>query len=154
MALLGTITGYSGATREGLPPAIEITTQTVNLDQVMAALEVFGDRAAAELARSLYREGEAIMKASKQECPVDTGTLRDSGDVFPPSTVGTQVSVTLGYGGAGMPYALRQHEEYWHHTVGKRKYLEDPFKAAATDMDERLAKELRTRGGALGGAGG
>lgn len=153
MALIGTITGY--AKGESGPRPIVIREEVTGLSQVMDALSAFGDRAPRELARALHREAERIMRTSKQEVPVDTGALRDSGYVEPATITAAGVEVILGYGGAAIPYALRQHEELsYAHTVGKAKYLEDPWKAAQTDMDERLALELRARLERTSGRGG
>lgn len=70
--------------------------------------------------------GEEIMfdiKASRpgKGVPVDEGPLRASGRVEGPNNVG---EVTLSFGGASAPYALRQHEELsYNHTVGEARYL-------------------------------
>jgi hypothetical protein len=69
--------------------------------------------------------GEEIMtdiKASSpgHGVPVDTGTLRSTGQV-------TQVSpltILLSFGGPAAPYALIQHEETtFEHKVGEARYL-------------------------------
>ena len=70
--------------------------------------------------------GEEIMldvKASRPGAgvPVDKGTLRSSGTVDGPNALG---QVTLSFGNAAAPYALRQHEEmHYHHEVGEARYL-------------------------------
>lgn len=76
----------------------------------------------------LYRVGQQIMADSKEHyVPVDTGVLRASGYVEPPTQSGSVVTVTLGYGGAAQAYATVQHEDLsFHHTVGQAKYLEIP----------------------------
>lgn len=99
------------------------------------------------LAGALYREAEAMMAESKREVPVDTGALRDSGHVRQPEEIGSEIVVELGYGGPGIPYALVQHEKPFRHTVGKWKYLSDPVRRRAADLDQRLAAELAPQAG-------
>jgi hypothetical protein len=54
--------------------------------------------------------------------------------------------VEMGYGGPATPYALRQHEELdYYHTVGKAKYLEDPFRRHAARLDSDMAADLHSR---------
>ncbi len=69
--------------------------------------------------------GEEIMldvKASRpgEGVPVDTGALRSSGRVEGPKLN----AVTLSFGGAAAPYAIKVHEELdTPHTVGEARYL-------------------------------
>ena len=90
----------------------------------------------------LQSEAMKILKAwalelkgrSQQECPVDQGTLRDSCVVEE-----TSDSVTVGYGGAASSYAAEQHENlHYHHTIGKAKFLEDPFNEMLPELLKRL----------------
>lgn len=63
------------------------------------------------LARGLRREAEAIMTDSKANyVPTDMGILKGSGFVQPVQVTASNVSVTLGYGGAAKVYALYVHE--------------------------------------------
>jgi hypothetical protein len=99
-----------------------------------------GKDAEMEVGKALYKEGEQIMRQSKQDfVPVKSGALRSSGHVqFPqPGPV-----VVLGFGGPAVPYAIVQHEGEFQHTVGQRKYLEIPVQAAAPGMPYRVRKEL------------
>lgn len=133
MALITLIAGY------GKGGDIQIREQVIGLTETMQALEAFGDAAAHELIGALYREAERILADSRQEVPVDTGALRNSAHVERLPN-----GAEAGYGGTAIPYALRQHEDLtFYHTVGKPKYLEDPFKRHASDMDTRIAQELR-----------
>lgn len=71
--------------------------------------------------------GEVIMtdvKASRpgRGVPVDTGALRSTGRVTGPYGIRHAV-VRLSFGGAAAPYAVRQHEMEYRHTVGERRYL-------------------------------
>jgi len=62
-------------------------------------------------AKALYEEAEMIMTDSKENyVPVQTGNLKSSGHVQLPVISGSQVSVTMGYGGPAAKYALAVHE--------------------------------------------
>lgn len=126
--------------------AVEITATVVGLDAAIKAAAAFGRKAAKEMGGALFREGEAIMLESKQECPVDTGALRSSGHVQRPTREAGEIVVNLGYGGPAISYALPQHENLeYRHPSGKAKFLEDPFRRHLRGMDDRLAADLRSR---------
>ena len=126
--------------------AIEIRVDQVSLNRAIAAAREFGRKAVQEMGGALYREAEAIMADSKAECPVRLGPLRASGHVQPPRVEAGEIVLELGYGGTALEYALRQHEELdYHHTVGKAKYLEDPYRRHLRGLDERLAADLKRR---------
>lgn len=106
-----------------------------------------------EVSAQLYRLGEEIMDESKQLVPVDTGALRSSGVVLGPTqeTNGSEVTitVTLGYGGPGINYAIPVHEippppaqsvggRSATHPVGMWKYLEVPVLSRALVMTATL----------------
>lgn len=77
-------------------------------------------------AQGLRMEAEKILadvKASRpgHGVPVDTGTLRDSGQVHGPTEDG---KVVIGFGGQAQDYALYQHERMdLRHRVGEARYL-------------------------------
>ena len=103
----------------------------------------------------LIEEAETIRGQSMDLVPVDQGILRASAlTVLGPGGFGvedtpTDLSVTIGYGGAAASYALVQHEtppDIFTHAPGRSwKYLEQPFLAAAVDFQTRLATKLATR---------
>ena len=96
------------------------------------------------MASALYREGERIMATSKTEVPVETGALRASGQVTPPTITAQGVEVVLGYGNSSVGYAVYVHENLMaRHPVGKAKFLEDPMNRARQGMEDRLAADLR-----------
>lgn len=97
-----------------------------------------------DLKSALYVEAESIMTASKRYyVPVDTGSLRNSGTVTPPTESGNTVSVTLGYGGASAPYAAIVHEKPKAWGQGRNKYLSQPLNIAVKGMGVRIGKALR-----------
>ena len=95
------------------------------------------------LESGLVIEANEMMTASKEETPVDMGTLRGSGTVFPAERELGGVSVELGYGGAAADYAVPVHERLGvAHPVGKAKFLEEPVLTRAPRLGPVLAKEL------------
>lgn len=114
-------------------------------EELAAALRQAGERAPAAFAGVLYREAERIMAKSKEIVPVDTGALKGTGHVQLPEVNGPEISVTLGFGGPAVDYAVIVHEDTMlRHTPGQQaKYLEQPMLEAARDMEARLAAELR-----------
>lgn len=86
-------------------------TTVVGGEALRAALRNAGALGVQALARGFRREAETIMTTSKQKyVPVDMGILKTSGYVVPPVVTATNVTVTLGYGGAAQAYALYVHE--------------------------------------------
>lgn len=80
------------------------------IEELRKAFQKAKDRAHVALASGLFLEAERIMRDSKRQVPVDEGILRASGFVRPPTTSGTKIVVTMGYGGAAKAYALYIHE--------------------------------------------
>ncbi len=123
---------------------MEIRVQITGLEDAQAKLQQLSQAAVEAMGKGLYRAGEQIMTASKEECPVDTGTLRSTGHVEQPKVEGKSVTVQLGYGGPAAPYAIWVHERLdLHHTVGKAKFLEDPARAAAPQAGELLGQVIK-----------
>lgn len=115
-------------------------------DEVMRALRLLGEKAPDAMGKSLYQEGNDILRAAKVLTPIDTGVLRGSAFVNLPEVNGSEVSVTLGYGQAAKDYAEVQHEElsYYHKPPTQAKYLEQPFnEAVANGMEQRITSKLQ-----------
>jgi len=95
----------------------------------------------------LFRFGSKIMSISRAEyVPYKTHTLQKSGMAHEPEWRGDTATVTLSYGGPGIPYALIQHERTdFHHPHGQAKYLETPVKRFGTQqgVDTYLAPPIR-----------
>lgn len=74
----------------------------------MKILEQYGKTAPNALARALYEEGLALEAESTPRVPVDSGRLRATHFVSPPTQTGAgQVTVDVGY---GTDYAVYVHE--------------------------------------------
>lgn len=136
---------------------MSLTLTITGTEALRDALAKLGPKAQEASAAALYQEAEAIMADSKENyVPVDTGALRDSGNVLKPEIVGTVISVTMSYGtGPSAEYAVPIHEDLTiHHPMhrrpgggiydctGEAKYLERPLLAAASDLASRLAVRI------------
>lgn len=119
---------------------IRIVGATKAARQIVAAAQ----SGAPALGGELYRQAEAIMTAAKTDyVPVDTGALRASGYVTPPTISLTRASVELGFGGPAAEYAVIVHEDLTkRHPVGQAKYLEIPLKARLAGMPAVLAMRV------------
>lgn len=107
----------------------DIGVTITGLDQLTARLNQLAQQLPEAVGRELYRDMAGVMAESQQIVPVDTGALRDSGEVDRPETSGGNVSVSLHYGGGSVDYALIQHErlDYHHPNGGSAKFLEVPL---------------------------
>ena len=88
--------------------------------------------------KGLRKLGEEILTEAKELCPVDSGTLRQSGSVRANSKNKT-VEISF-----NTPYALKQHEEmsYNHPNGGQAKYLEQPFNERVKNAQWYVEKEI------------
>lgn len=120
--------------------------------QRLAAVRGAAPRVSAQV---LYRSAEEIMTAAKLLTPVDSGALRGSGHVLPPTSDGATMSVELGFGGVAgsgnqgetnsedVGYALLVHENpVAQHPVGQWKYLEVPVRAAIQTTTQQEAAAI------------
>lgn len=94
---------------------------------------------------AIEREVNAIMTdvlaEAKRQTPRDKSTLVRSA-VKDVQSLGDRIEVRITF---NTPYAARQHEErsYKHPRGGKAKYLEDPMRAMAGQVERRLAAAYR-----------
>lgn len=109
--------------------AIQIKADIQGTENLLKALLVSGEAVTREVGRFLYQEATEVFNRSQDIVPIDTGALRSSGAVFQPEVEGTEIFVTVQYGGAAAPYAAIQHEnlEYHHDAPTQAKYLEAPL---------------------------
>jgi hypothetical protein len=120
----------------------------VDASDFIAKMELFHARAKEAAAMAVFEEATDIMEkpnGARDQAPVDTSALRESGKVLEPVITGSSVSVTIGFGDSAIPYAHRQHEELeWRHPKhGKAKYLEDPINEAMPGFLDRIAARVR-----------
>ncbi len=97
-----------------------------------------------EFGRALYEEAQVEMTEAKRRVPVDTGTLRASGDVSEPFIEGGGPKVVMSFGDPGAEqYAIIVHEDLdAFHKVGQAKYLESVLMESAPHMAERVARRI------------
>ncbi|MBC7340954.1 MAG: HK97 gp10 family phage protein [Clostridia bacterium] len=134
---------------------MKFKVQVKGLDTLHRNLRKLAQQYPDEVFAELYAEAEEIMTESKEECPVDTGTLRDSGFVEPDKS---RYRVRVGYGGPATKinpktgqmsdeYAVIVHEDLnAHHKAGKKaKFLEDPANRRLKGMAGRIARAVKAR---------
>jgi hypothetical protein len=94
---------------------------------------------------AIYQAALSIFAESQRIVPVDTGSLRASGHVRPPTKVTGGTEVEIGYGGAAAGYALYVHEitTSYHAPPTRAKYLEEPMLEAAGHLEATMTANLR-----------
>ena len=115
----------------------------VNLEQTKRVLRREGQKQIKDTA-------DTIMEESVLQCPVATGSLRDSAFV----EQNDDGSYTLGYGGqhaqinprSGLStdsYMISVHERLdKKHSVGKAKFLEDPVRVQLAKLEAQLTQRV------------
>jgi len=99
-------------------------------------LIVLGQAARQAVGRELYLSGQEIMAESRDECPVDTGNLRRSGQVIQDADGAVELSYPV-------DYAVYVHENLEaNHPIGKAKFLEDPVNRALPELPQRIAEAI------------
>lgn len=109
-------------------------------DSVIATLRQTIPRMRGAAAAALYQEALAVDAESVKRTPVDTGRLRATHYVAPPTYTadGERIVVELGN---GTDYAIYVHERTeLRHTTGEAKFLQNALNARSAGMLERLAK--------------
>ncbi len=122
----------------------ELTVQITGVHELLTNVERIAADLRERIAGAMVAEAETIMAEAKGLTPVDTGALRASGHVNPPDVTGDSVTVTMGFGGPAIDYAIFVHENLEaHHPVGQAKYLEQPLMASAKDLPARIAARVK-----------
>ena len=96
----------------------------------------------------LVAEANNVMAESQLLVPRDTGNLASTGTVPKPKENRGKVRVSMQYGGARAPYAVRQHEDLGlrHTSPQSAKYLEIPFLQKAGSLGPKMAARMRIAG--------
>jgi hypothetical protein len=90
-----------------------------------------------------------LMPQMIADTPVDTGALRASGHTQLPVIDGSTVTVTMGFGGPAVDYAIYVHENLEaHHPVGHAKFMERVLLNERAAVPDYLVDELN-QGGVL-----
>ena len=107
-------------------------------------LDAISKRVPLEAARALNEEHEIVMTQAKQLAPVDTGVMRASGTVDPPTITSRGIESKGSFGGASEKYVQRQHEDAaLSHTVGQVKFYEQPFLERARQVGKNVVRALQ-----------
>lgn len=92
---------------------------------------------------AMRAEMEIELTEAQNRTPVDTGTLRASGFVSGPSSDGSDLSVSIGFGGPGIEYAIPVHEDLEaFHAVGQAKFLESTLLESVSHLGNRIAARV------------
>jgi hypothetical protein len=92
----------------------------------------------AAAAQGLFLGAEHLLQLSREQVPIEEGTLERSG-VASVDEAALTAAVSF-----DTPYAVRQHEElgYRHDAGRKAKYLEDPLNAERDAVSRIVAGEI------------
>jgi len=108
----------------------------------------------------LYQAGTVLMATSQALVPVDTGTLKRSGEVEQPVYTGDHVEITVGYGyggaytakategnpdGRGYGYWVHELERNKHKPPTQAKFLSVAAKALEPSLGEFVQEGIRQR---------
>lgn len=109
------------------------------LSFTLKGIKKAGDQYLAAFYAALYQEALSIMAVSVRRVPVDTGRLRSSHYVAPPTDRG---ECELGY---GTDYALPVHDRVEvHHNTGGPLYLRSALDEAKTGFQDRMARRTES----------
>lgn len=117
------------------------------LENVIANLQTLGRDVPKEAGGALYEIMHETLAKSDEIVPLDKGPLKNSKFVKKPETSGDEVSVTGGYGGQTIDYAVEQHENLtYRHSEGRSaKYVEKPLVETKANFAPRVARKLKAR---------
>jgi hypothetical protein len=131
--------------------SIDIDVNKMGLDGIKKMLEDTPREMKEALLRAIYDDGVEIFKASQEIVPVDTGDLRASARLEPPTM--SDPTVVLSY---DEEHAAIVHENVKQHTFNHGKqshYLSKPYHAVIDDpgyesnLEERINENIaRGRG--------
>lgn len=105
-------------------------------------LEAFAFKHRDRAGKALESEGDYQGREAQEVTPYGRGKLRASLVISDPIQDGDDILVKIGMGGS-LPYAMAQHQKYFKHDQGARRFLEDPVKKNKGKMLKRIAQELR-----------
>lgn len=119
---------------------MKITAKIEGADEIEKLLAQAGDKAESAASAALYEEGLGIDANMVPRIPVDTGRLRSTHYVAPPTRNGGEIFVEVG---VGTDYAAAVHERTEvGHVVGEAKFLEKAVAARVPGMAGRLAASI------------
>jgi hypothetical protein len=127
--------------------AIKLGATLKGADELQAALNKLNDRVKGAAPHIVDAAAIVIMDNSVRRTPVDTGDLRRSSFVDPPTTSagGRYTNIQFGYARSSAdpahPYALIQHEnDDYYHRVGEAHFLLNAVYAMTPRVRALIAK--------------
>lgn len=119
-----------------------ITLSLSGLSDAINRLNNLGSNVSPIIGVALNQVHEEMMTLAKERTPVDTGALRASGHVIPPTISGGKVKSVGGFGGTSVNYAIMVHENLnVHHRVGQAKFYE----SAVNDKSDKIIPTIRIK---------
>ena len=110
-------------------------------DQIARKLRALASHTPESIVIGMYALAERIAADAVRRTPVDTGRLRSSGYVAPPSQTGNKNKLEIGF---GTDYAVAVHERTdVTHEVGEAKFLEKAVMAKAKGSLSFIAKHAQ-----------
>lgn len=120
-----------------------MAARVTGVDQMRRRLQTLARRMPDVVGRALYQEAEIEATEAKRRTPVDTGALRGTIHVTPPTHSRSGISVTIAAGGPAAPYAAAVHEDLEaFHKVGQAKYIESVLNESGPYMASRIARRI------------
>ena len=118
-----------------------VTMRLVGLSGVKRELAKLVKTYPAATAAALYQEGLALLAETQPRVPVDTGRLRGTGYVAPPTAAqGETPVVEVGY---GTTYAVDVHERTeLQHPVGEARFLANAVAQRSAGYTKRLGARI------------
>lgn len=134
-------------------PQYVLRINVKGVEQVIRNLSIAQDVIRRAVGDALQAEGELILEEAKNQCPTETGALRNSAFITPPVQDPKEIRVICGFGTDAVvnpktdtptkQYAVPVHERLdVDHPTGKAKFLEDPAHAASSRLGERVASRV------------
>ena len=111
--------------------------------RVIQTLQTLAQEAPTQVASAMYEEWSIALGQMKTRTPFDTGALRRSGQIFPP-TIGRTISTRLSFGGGPerVTYALFVHEINKHYRVGGWKYVQSVLNEIRGTIFTRILRRV------------
>ena len=108
-------------------------------DELREKIERFSEIFPEAVKIALFERASVIMNQSKEQVPVDTGWLRETGYVADPWDEGGKITVELGYYAT---YAAPVHDIDIPHYVGKWHFLSDPMEYLGPGLQQEIVNRI------------
>jgi hypothetical protein len=122
-----------------------LTVEVVGWDAISRRIsQLLEDHLPKVVGDAMRAEMEIELTEAQNRTPVDTGALRASGFVSGPESDGSELTVSIGFGGPAVPYAVHVHEDLEaYHKVGQAKFLESTLLESVPHLGNRIAARVQ-----------